>query len=66
MNTQTLEKLGLSKAEIKVYLTLLELGSTQSGRIVRETDFRKSTVYESIRRLQEKGLVSHVIKNGIN
>jgi sugar-specific transcriptional regulator TrmB len=65
MNIEILEKIGLSKAEIKVYLALLELGSVPSGRIVHETNFRKSTVYESIRRLQEKGLVSYVIKDGM-
>jgi sugar-specific transcriptional regulator TrmB len=65
MNLQTLEKIGLSKAEIKVYLSLYELGSVPSGKIVKETELRKSTVYESIRRLSEKGLVSYVIKEGM-
>ncbi len=65
METKILEKIGLSKAEIKVYLALLELGSVPSGKIVKETEFRKSTVYESIRRLQEKGLASYVIKGGM-
>ena len=65
MNTEILEKIGLSKAEIKVYISLLELGSVSSGKIVKETNLRKSTVYESIRRLQEKGLVSYIIKNGM-
>ena len=65
MNLEILEKIGLSKAEIKVYIALLSLGSVPSGRIVKETNFRKSTVYESIRRLQEKGLVSYVIKDSI-
>ena len=65
MNLEILEKIGLSKAEIKVYISLLELGSVPSGKIVKETDFRKSTVYESIRRLHEKGLVSYVIKEGM-
>lgn len=58
-----MEKIGLSNAEIEVYLTLLKLGSAPSNRVVRETDFRKSTVYDSIARLQEKGLVSFVIKD---
>lgn len=65
MDTALLEKIGLSKAEIKVYLALLELGSTASGRIVKETELRKSTVYESIRRLQDKGLVSYVVKDSM-
>ena len=65
MNLEILERIGLSKAEIKIYISLLELGAVPSGKIVKETDFRKSTVYESIRRLQEKGLVSYVIKEGM-
>ncbi|MFH1590485.1 MAG: helix-turn-helix domain-containing protein [archaeon] len=64
MDVTILERIGLSKAEIKVYLTLFELGSVSSGPIVQETGMRKSTVYESIRRLSEKGLVSYVIKQG--
>src|SRR3989338_7876074 len=65
MNLDTLEKIGLSKAEIKVYISLLELGSVPSGSIVKETELIKSTVYDVIRRLQEKGLVSYVIKEGM-
>ena len=65
MNLEIFDKVGLSKAETKVYLALLSLGSVSSGKIVKETGFRKSTVYESIRRLQEKGLVSYVIKEGM-
>jgi HTH-type transcriptional regulator, sugar sensing transcriptional regulator len=65
MDIEILEKIGLSKAEIKVYLALLGLGSVSSGKIVQETNFRKSTVYESIKRLQDKGLVSYIIKDGM-
>ena len=65
MNFEILERIGLSKAEIKVYISLLGLGNSPSGKIVKETNLRKSTVYESIRRLQERGLVSYVIKNGM-
>lgn len=64
MDTEILEKIGMSKAEIKVYLALLGLGSVPSGKIVQQTNFRKSTVYESIKRLQDKGLVLYIIKNG--
>lgn len=60
-----LEKIGLSKAEIKVYYSLLGLGTVSSGKIVTETEFHKSTVYDSLRRLEEKGLVAYIIKEGI-
>jgi sugar-specific transcriptional regulator TrmB len=65
MDTKILEKIGLSNAEIKVYLALLQLGSVPSGKIAKETDLRRSTVYDSIKRLQSKGLVSFIIKNGM-
>ena len=65
MDSSVLLKFGLSKAEIKVYLILLQLGSAPSSRIIDETELRKSTVYESLKRLQQKGLVSHVIKEGL-
>ncbi|MBM3308716.1 MAG: hypothetical protein FJY77_00515 [Candidatus Altiarchaeales archaeon] len=63
MDRAILEEIGLSRAEIQLYLKLLKLGSVPSSRVVHETGFRRSTVYDGIRRLQEKGLVSHVIKN---
>ena len=65
MNTYCLEEVGLSKAEIKVYLALLKLGATATGNLTKETSLRKSTVYESLHRLLEKGLVSYSIRNSI-
>lgn len=58
-----LENLGMSKAEIRVYLSLLKLGSVQAMSIAKETFLRKSTIYETLRRLEEKGLVSNITKN---
>lgn len=60
-----LERIGLSKAEVKLYLAMISLGSSTSGAIIKETGLRKSTVYESLNRLIEKGLASYVIKNNI-
>jgi len=63
VDTRYLEEIGLSKAEVKVYLTLFKMGSVTAGKISKETNFRKSTVYDSLHRLAEKGLVSHSITN---
>jgi sugar-specific transcriptional regulator TrmB len=60
-----LGRIGLSKAESKLYLAMIKLGSSTTGSIIKETGLRKSTVYESLNRLLEKGLVSYVIKNNI-
>ena len=59
-----LEDLGLSEAEAKVYLALLETGSTLAGQIIKKTGLHRGTTYQILQRLVEKGLVSFVIKAG--
>jgi sugar-specific transcriptional regulator TrmB len=65
MNTDVFEQLGLTQAESKVYLALLELGSSQAGNITSKTGIHRRTVYDSIERLIEKGLVSFISQNNI-
>lgn len=57
-----LKELGLSEAEAKVYLSLLETGSTLVGPIIKKTGLHRATTYQLLQRLKEKGLVSSVIK----
>lgn len=57
-----LEELGLSKAEAKVYLSLLDLGSTTAGPVIKKTGLHRGTTYQILQRLKEKGLVSSIIK----
>jgi len=59
---EVLEKLGLSNSEAKVYLSLLETGSTLAGPIIKKTGLHRGTTYQILQRLKEKGLVSSVIK----
>lgn len=54
------EEIGLTKREVKVYLALLELGSTTIGRILEKTLIPSSKIYEILSRLENKGLVSHI------
>ncbi|MFH0701579.1 MAG: helix-turn-helix domain-containing protein [Candidatus Woesearchaeota archaeon] len=56
-----LESIGLTKNEIKIYLALLELGSSASGAIIKRTKIHTSKVYDSLERLADKGLVTHII-----
>ncbi len=63
MDTKILENIGFTKGEIKVYLALLELGSATSGPIIIKSKVSRSKVYEILERLQEKGVVSEVIKD---
>lgn len=65
MNIEALEHLGLTNAEAKVYIALLDLGSSLAGKITSKTGIHRRTVYDSIERLIEKGLVSYIIQNNI-
>ncbi|MFH1053445.1 MAG: helix-turn-helix domain-containing protein [Candidatus Woesearchaeota archaeon] len=65
MKESVLEDIGLTKSEIKVYLALLELGSSSTGKIVEKSDTASSKVYEILDKLMEKGLVSFIIKTGV-
>ena len=60
MDTSILEDIGLSAAEIKVYLTLLELGPSTSGPIIDKSKLQSSVVHRVIKTLIEKGLVTFV------
>jgi len=57
-----LEQFGLTKTESRVYISLLKLGSTSSGPLVKKTELHRATVYDVLKRLMEKGLVNFVIK----
>ena len=59
-----LEEIGLTKSEIKVYLALLELGSSTTGPIVDKSKASSSKIYEILEKLMQKGLASFVIKSG--
>ncbi|MDO8553713.1 MAG: helix-turn-helix domain-containing protein, partial [Candidatus Micrarchaeota archaeon] len=61
MNTDTLKKIGLSDSEIRVYISLLELGQTTTGPLVKKTGVPSSKIYHILGSLTDKGLVGHVI-----
>ena len=62
---EILESIGLTKSEVKVYLSLLELGSSSVGKIIEKSKVTSSKIYELLDKLIQKGLVSSVIKKGV-
>jgi len=58
---KALENIGFSPNEIKVYLTLNDHGSTKAGRISKLASIDRSSCYNALKLLQEKGLVSYVM-----
>ncbi len=62
MDISILEDIGLTHAEIKIYLALNELGSTTAGPILDRTGLQNSVVHMTLHKLVEKGFVSYIIK----
>jgi len=60
MDYTILEDLGLTEAEIKVYLALLELGSHTAGAVLAKSSLQNSVVHRALNSLIEKGLINYV------
>lgn len=63
MNEKLLEDIGLTKGEIKVYLTLLKIGETTTGKIIEKAEISSGKIYEILDKLIKKGLVGFIIKD---
>lgn len=62
MDVQILEDIGLTNAEIKVYLALLELGSSTAGPIIEQSNLQSSVVHTTLGKLFQKGFVSSIME----
>jgi len=60
MDAGIFEDIGLTSAEGKVYLALLELGSATAGPIMERSGLQSSVVHLTLNRLIDKGFVSYV------
>lgn len=57
----TLQELGLSPNEARIYEALLELGESSVSSITTHTNIHRRNVYDAINRLVEKGFIVPVI-----
>lgn len=65
MDTSILKDLGLSQAEIKVYITLLELGESSAGKILKRSGLQNSVVHRALNSLIEKGIINYIYEGRI-
>lgn len=63
IDKKILKQIGLTENEIQVYLTLLKIGSSDVSTIAGNSGLYRPYVYDTLKRLQEKGLVSFVLKD---
>lgn len=59
-----LREVGLTENEAKVYLTLLRIGTSPVSSIAEHSGLYRPYVYDTLKRLMEKGLVSHAKREG--
>ncbi|KYK26680.1 hypothetical protein AYK26_07280 [Euryarchaeota archaeon SM23-78] len=62
MDTSVIEDIGLTQAEIKVYITLLETGTSSAGPILEKSGLQNSVVHRALNSLIEKGLISYILE----
>lgn len=60
-----LREIGLTDYETKIYLSLLEIGESTSGKIMTKASINSGRIYQILESLKEKGIISEVIRNGI-
>ena len=65
MNTSILKNYGLNRNDIIIYETLLKIGRSKTGPIIKNSQIVSSRVYESLRLLVLRGLVSYQVRNNI-
>ena len=65
MNTQILQKIGLTEGEIKVYNALAYLGKAATGKIINKSGISSSKSYIILEKLIKKGLVSFIVENNV-
>ncbi len=61
----TLQNYGLSEKEAKVYLTVLELGTSIASTIARRAELNRVTTYTLLEDLKRDGIVNETTKDGI-
>jgi len=65
MELKVLEKIGLTKNESIVYQTLLQLGTSKTGEILKKSGLNSGKIYEILEDLKAKGLSSESLINNI-
>ncbi len=65
MDFEELRTMGWTENEVKVYISLLELGSAKVDSIAKRISKPRTTIYSILTTLTEKGVVSHAIKSGV-
>jgi len=64
MKEEILKSLGLSDKEIKIYLANLQLGTSLVQKIANFANLNRTSAYDLLTSLEQKGFVSYTIQSG--
>tara|TARA_Y100000310_G_scaffold153042_1_gene152481 strand:+ start:60 stop:494 length:435 start_codon:yes stop_codon:yes gene_type:complete len=64
MYTEILSEIGLTKSEIDVYISLLDMGISTTGPIIKRAGIASGKAYLILDKLAKKGLVTYSIETG--
>lgn len=64
MKEEILKSLGLTDKEIKIYLASLQLGSDLVQKIANFAGLNRTSTYDLLKSLEQKGFVSYTLKSG--
>ncbi|MTI13995.1 TrmB family transcriptional regulator [Sansalvadorimonas verongulae] len=62
MNLNTLQQLGMSEREIRLYLALFQLGPSSIRDIASHTGINRGTTYEALKQMAARGVISYAPK----
>lgn len=62
---ENLKSIGLSANEANLYLALLTFGANPVSTIAKKAELNRSSCYEILRKLMEKGFINEINKNNI-
>ena len=66
MALEKLRDIGISEGEIKVYLSLLELGTASVDQIHKKIGKDRRNIYDILNKLIDKGFVTYIVENDKN
>ena len=62
---EKLREYGLSEKEAIVYVSLLKLGSATTTQIAKSSNISRTTIYDIIKSLRDRGIVASMVKDKV-
>lgn len=65
MDVSLLQKLGMTPKETKIYIKLLELGSSGANSLSKRIEENRTSTYSLLQSMEKKGFISYITKKNV-